>query len=155
MSPSERKAISARLIVASSLAQLKDARLVVEAIVEDLEVKRRVFASLEEFVAEDAILAINTSSLSVTSIATGLKRPERLAGMHFFNPAAVMKLVEIVSGLASSRQVLDVLFETARAWNKEPVRVTSTPASSSTVWHDLSMRRGCACSRRGRLMPQP
>jgi len=125
--PSERDTISARLVLASSLTELKDARLVVEAIIENLDVKRQVFAALEDIVAADAILATNTSSLSVTSIAAGLKRPERVAGMHFFNPAPIMKLVEIVSGLASSRRVLDILFETARAWNKEPVRAKSTP----------------------------
>ncbi|SFU16920.1 3-hydroxyacyl-CoA dehydrogenase PaaH [Mesorhizobium sp. YR577] len=123
----EREAIAGRLVVAPSLDALKDARLVVEAIIENLDVKRSVFASLEEIVAADAILATNTSSLSVTAIAAGLKRPERVAGLHFFNPAPIMKLVEIVSGLASSRAVLDILFETARAWKKEPVHATSTP----------------------------
>lgn len=122
-----RNEVAERIIVAASLGDLRDARLVVEAIVEKLDVKRSVFASLEEVVADDSILATNTSSLSVTAIAAGLNHPERVAGLHFFNPAPVMKLVEIVSGLASSKQVLDTLFETARAWKKEPVRATSTP----------------------------
>lgn len=122
-----RKRIADRLVVASSLDELKSARLVVEAIVENLDVKRQVFAALEGIVDEDTILATNTSSLSVTAIAAGLKRPERVAGLHFFNPAPVMNLVEIVSGLASSQEVLGILFETARAWKKEPVRVVSTP----------------------------
>lgn len=123
----EREAIAARLVVAPALAALADARLVIEAIVESLDVKRQVFSALEEVLATDAILATNTSSLSVTAIAAGLRHPERVAGLHFFNPAPVMKLVEIVSGLASSPLVLDTLYATARAWGKEPVRATSTP----------------------------
>ena len=127
LTAAEREAIAARLAVAASLAGLRDARLVVEAIVEKLEVKRQVFAGLEEIVAADAILATNTSSLSVTAIAAGLKHPERVAGLHFFNPAPVMKLVEVVAGLASDKGVLDTLDATARAWGKTPVRATSTP----------------------------
>jgi len=127
LTAAEREAIAARLAVAASLAGLRDARLVVEAIVEKLEVKRQVFAGLEEIVAADAILATNTSSLSVTAIAAGLKHPGRVAGLHFFNPAPVMKLVEVVAGLASDKGVLDTLDATARAWGKTPVRATSTP----------------------------
>jgi 3-hydroxybutyryl-CoA dehydrogenase len=122
-----RAAIAARITVAPSLDALKDAALVIEAIVENLEVKRQVFAAVEEIVAAEAILATNTSSLSVTAIAAGLKHPGRVAGLHFFNPAPVMKLVEIVAGLASDRAVLDTLYATARDWGKTPVHATSTP----------------------------
>ena len=127
MTADEREAIAARLAVAPSIDALRDARLVVEAIVERLDVKRQVFAAVEDVVAVDAILATNTSSLSVTAIAAGLKHPERVAGLHFFNPAPVMKLVEVVAGLASSRSVLDTLYATAREWGKAPVHATSTP----------------------------
>lgn len=123
----ERDALAARITVAPSLDALAGAGLVVEAIVEKLEVKRQVFAALEEIVAPEAILASNTSSLSITAIAAGLKHPGRVAGLHFFNPAPVMKLVEIVAGLASRRDVLDTLFATAEAWGKVPVHATSTP----------------------------
>ncbi len=123
----ERDALAARISIAAALGDLAPARLVVEAIVERLEVKRQVFAALEEIVAPDAILASNTSSLSLTAIAAGLKHPGRVAGLHFFNPAPVMKLVEIVCGLASDRAVLDTLFDTALAWGKAPVHATSTP----------------------------
>lgn len=123
----ERAAIAGRLTVASEIADLKDAKLVVEAIVERLDIKRQVFAALEDVVAEDAILATNTSSLSVTAIAAGLKRPQRVAGLHFFNPAPIMKLVEIIAGLASDRTVLDTLYATAKDWGKAPVHATSTP----------------------------
>lgn len=122
-----RDGIAGRIGVAAGIADLADAGLVVEAIVEKLEVKRQLFAALEEVVAPQAILASNTSSLSLTAIAAGLKHPGRVAGLHFFNPAPVMKLVEIVAGLASDRAVLDTLFDTARAWGKEPVHATSTP----------------------------
>lgn len=125
--PEERDALGTRITVAESLDAVAGAGLVVEAIVERLEVKQQVFAALEQIVAPDAILASNTSSLSITAIAAGLKHPERVAGLHFFNPAPVMKLVEIVAGLASSRAVLDTLFTTAIAWRKVPVHATSTP----------------------------
>ena len=123
----KREAIAARLTVAATLEDLHRAQLVIEAIVENLEVKRGLFARLEAVVAEDAILATNTSSLSVTAIAAGLRLPGRVAGLHFFNPAPVMKLVEIVSGLASSAHVLQRLRETALDWGKTPVSATSTP----------------------------
>jgi 3-hydroxybutyryl-CoA dehydrogenase len=123
----QRAAIAGRLKVATELADLKDARLVVEAIVERLDIKRQVFSALEEIVAEDTILATNTSSLSVTAIAAGLRHPQRVAGLHFFNPAPIMKLVEIIAGLASDRAVLDTLYATARDWGKAPVHATSTP----------------------------
>lgn len=123
----ERAAIAGRLTVASEIADLKDAKLVVEAIVERLDIKRQVFAALEDVVSDDAILATNTSSLSVTAIAAGLKHPQRVAGLHFFNPAPIMKLVEIIAGLASDRTVLDTLYATAKDWGKAPVHATSTP----------------------------
>ncbi|MFG1193067.1 MULTISPECIES: 3-hydroxyacyl-CoA dehydrogenase PaaH [Xanthobacter] len=125
--PEERDALGARITVAQSLDAVAGARLVVEAIVERLEVKQQVFAALEQIVAPDAILASNTSSLSITAIAAGLKHPERVAGLHFFNPATIMKLVEVVAGRASDRAVLDTLFDTAAAWGKQPVHASSTP----------------------------
>ncbi len=103
------------------------AQLVVEAIVEDLDAKRELFARLENVVAPDCILATNTSSISITAIGVGLGHPERVVGMHFFNPAPLMPLVEVVSGLATSPAVADVVFATAAAWGKTPVYATSTP----------------------------
>ena len=123
----DRDEIAAHLTVVSTMADLSAARLTVEAIIENLEVKRTVFAELESIVAPDAILATNTSSLSVTAIAAGLKHPARLAGLHFFNPAPIMALVEIVTGLATDKAVLDTLFDTAKAWGKVPVHAKSTP----------------------------
>jgi len=117
----------ARIEPASAIAELADARLVVEAIVENLEVKRRLFAELEGIVDAGAVLATNTSSISVTAIARDLKRPERLVGMHFFNPVPLMKLVEVVSGLRTERAVADAIFELSKAWGKVPVHAKSTP----------------------------
>jgi 3-hydroxybutyryl-CoA dehydrogenase len=116
-----------RISIASDLDEFCDAGLVIEAIVEDLEIKRHVFADLERRVAPDAILATNTSSISVTAIARDLKHPDRVAGMHFFNPAPVMKLVEVLSGIATSPQVASTVFATAEAWGKVPVFARSTP----------------------------
>lgn len=111
----------------ASLEEVASAKLVVEAIVENLEIKQGVFSQLEDICGEEVILATNTSSISVTSIAAKLKRPERLVGMHFFNPAPLMALVEVILGLASSQEVADQVHATAAAWGKKPVFATSTP----------------------------
>ena len=103
------------------------AQLVVEAIVEDLEAKRELFRQLEVVVARDAVLATNTSSLSITALAAGLRHPGRVVGMHFFNPAPLMPLVEVVSGLATDPAVAQRVHATAQAWGKAPVHATSTP----------------------------
>ncbi|WP_110993839.1 3-hydroxyacyl-CoA dehydrogenase PaaH [Pseudomonas sichuanensis] len=123
----ERAAISARLQPVETLDALAPARLVIEAIVENLSIKQGLLHQLEALCGEDCILASNTSSLSITSLAAGLKRPQQVIGMHFFNPAPLMALVEIVSGLASDPAVAATLHETARAWGKEPVHTQSTP----------------------------
>ncbi len=114
----------------TSVVTLPDAcvaLLVVEAIVEELEAKRELFARLENVVGPECILATNTSSLSITALAAGMKYPGRLVGMHFFNPAPLMPLVEVVSGLATSEIVAEAVFATATAWGKTPVHATSTP----------------------------
>jgi len=117
----------ARLAAVGSMADLAGCGLVMEAAVEDLAVKRELFAELEKTCGDRAILTTNTSSLSVTDIAEGLVEPARVAGLHFFNPAPVLPLVEVVAGAASSEAVLRTLAETARAWGKTPVRCASTP----------------------------
>lgn len=122
-----RAAALDRLVAVTAIEDVGQAALVIEAIVEDLEAKRGLFRRLEAIVPAEAILATNTSSLSVTSIASVLARPERVVGMHFFNPAPLMALVEIVSGLATSRAVAEVAFATTMAWGKTPVHAMSTP----------------------------
>ena len=127
MTDADAAAASARLQVAATIADVRDAAIVVEAIVESLEVKRTLFAELETVVADDCILATNTSSISVTAIAAELRRPQRLVGMHFFNPVPLMALVEVISGLATEQSVADTVFATAAAWGKNPVHAKSTP----------------------------
>lgn len=117
----------ARLQPAASLQDLRDAALVVEAVVEDLEVKRTLFRQLEGIVGDNCILATNTSSISVTAIAAPLARPERLVGMHFFNPVPLMALVEVISGIATAKDVAATVAATAAGWGKQPVYATSTP----------------------------
>lgn len=127
MSPEAAQAAGARLVAVEQLADLADAALVVEAIVENLEAKQKLYRDLEDIVAADCIFGTNTSSISVTAIGAALQRPERLAGLHFFNPAPLMALVEIVSGLATDKGVADTLFASAAAWGKTPVHTRSTP----------------------------
>jgi len=115
------------LAVGDSLEDLAPAKLIVEVIIEDLGIKQQVFQKLEGMVTEDTILASNTSSLSITAIGATLKRPENLVGMHFFNPAPLMKLVEVISGLATNKAVADTIYDTAVAWGKKPVHAKSTP----------------------------
>ncbi|HEX2531241.1 MAG TPA: 3-hydroxyacyl-CoA dehydrogenase NAD-binding domain-containing protein, partial [Burkholderiaceae bacterium] len=109
MSAPAAAAAGERLQAVSSLDELGDAGLVVEAIVENLDAKRQLFADLEAIVGDDCILATNTSSISVTAIGSALRRPQRLAGMHFFNPVPLMALVEVVSGLATGREVAETI----------------------------------------------
>ena len=106
---------------------LADCAVVIEAVIEDLAVKRALFAELEAVVADDTILASNTSSISPTALAAGLAHPERLVGLHFFNPVPAMKLVEVISGLATAPAVAAAAADLATAWGKTVVRSTATP----------------------------
>lgn len=116
-----------RIAVAGTVADFAPCHLVVEAVVEDLAVKRAVFAELEEVVSEGCILATNTSSLSVTMIAAGLRRPGRFAGFHFFNPVPVMKLVEVIAGIRTEPWVAEALTVIGRRMGREPVGVMDAP----------------------------
>ena len=120
-------ACKARLVPASSLAQLADCGLVIEAVVERLDVKKQLFAQLESIVAAEAVLATNTSSLSVTAIAAGLQHPGRCAGYHFFNPVPLMKVVEVIAGLKTDPAVCDALSAYARQMGHMPVQAQDTP----------------------------
>ncbi len=116
-----------RLKRISSLNEATGAVLVIEAIVENLDAKRALFAELEGIVGERCILATNTSSISVTAIGAQLQHPERLVGMHFFNPVPLMALVEVISGLATAREVANAIYAIAESWGKSPVHAKSTP----------------------------
>lgn len=119
--------MSDRLLVADDIADFADCGLVVEAVLEQLSVKRALFGELERVCRPDAVLATNTSTLSVTAIAAGLSDPGRVVGMHFFNPAPLMRLVEVPAGAATDPSTAESVYETAKAWGKTPVRCTSTP----------------------------
>ncbi len=111
----------------SQLSEISDCTLVVEAIVERLDVKQGLLAQIEDIVSDSAVLATNTSSLSVTAIGAGLKRPQQLAGFHFFNPVPLMKVVEVICGLKTDPQVAQALTRFARDMGHTPVQAADTP----------------------------
>jgi 3-hydroxybutyryl-CoA dehydrogenase len=121
------QAAKARLKGAASLQELADCELVVEAVIERLDVKKSLFAELERIVGPDAVLATNTSSLSVTAIANGLQRPQRVAGYHFFNPVPLMKVVEVIAGLKTDPAVCEGLAAYAKQMGHTPVQAQDTP----------------------------
>lgn len=127
MSADDAAAAGERLIAVNQLFDLANASLIIEAIVENLDAKQKLYSDLEAVVADSCIFGSNTSSISVTAIGAALKHPERLAGLHFFNPAPLMALVEVVSGLATDRAVAETLFATVTSWGKTPVYAKSTP----------------------------
>jgi 3-hydroxybutyryl-CoA dehydrogenase len=127
LTPEDVAAARARLSIASSLDELRDAALVIEAIVENLAVKQALMRDLEAIVSPECVLASNTSSLSITAVARGLKAPGRVVGMHFFNPVPLMRLVEVVSGLATDPAVADAIHSLAQDWGKTAVHTRSTP----------------------------
>jgi 3-hydroxybutyryl-CoA dehydrogenase len=123
----DRDAARARLHPARDLADLADCALVVEAVLERLDVKQELFRALEDVVDDDCLLATNTSSLSVTAIGGALRNPGRFVGLHFFNPAPLLPLVEVVSGFATDVTSATRAYEMARAWGKTPVACADTP----------------------------
>ena len=127
MSAEERGAALGRLEVSTDLEALADCEIVVEAVVEDLEAKRDVFRRLDALIDSDAILATNTSALSVTEIAAATSRPERVVGLHFFNPAPVLPLVEVVRTDLAADDAYERAFGFAQALGKEPIRCNDTP----------------------------
>ena len=127
LTPEDVAAARGRLSVASALGELRDAALVVEAIVENLAVKQALLRDLEAIVGRDCVLASNTSSLSITAVARGLEAPGRVVGMHFFNPVPLMRLVEVVSGLATDPAVAEAIAVLAADWGKTAVHTKSTP----------------------------
>jgi 3-hydroxybutyryl-CoA dehydrogenase len=127
MSDAEMRDTLARLKPIASPAEAASAGIVIEAIVETLEAKRALFRELEGYIAPDAVLATNTSSLSVTEIAAGCARPDRVGGLHFFNPPPLMRLVEVIGGLRSDPALVDALVGFVKRIGKHPVVATDTP----------------------------
>ena len=127
LSGDERDAALGRLTLTTDFADLADCDLVIEAALEELELKREIFAELDRVTRPDAILATNTSALSVSEIAEATEQPQRVVGMHFFNPAPVLPLVEIVRGRESSPEAVDAAYAWAERAGKQPVRCNDTP----------------------------
>ena len=131
LTPEAARALEARVTWSDAAlgyyAPFTGCALVIEAIVEDLEAKQAAFHGLEGVVGDDALLATNTSSLSITAIAAACRRPERVVGIHFFNPAPVLPLVEIVSGIATSETVAETARATIASWGKTVVMAVDTP----------------------------
>ena len=127
LSEGERDGALGRLTLTTDLAELAECDLVIEAALEELELKREVFAELDRVTRPDAVLATNTSALSVSEIADATSRPERVVGMHFFNPAPVLPLVEIVRARHSSDEAVEAAYSWAEQAGKQPVHCNDTP----------------------------
>ena len=122
-----KKAITDKISFTVELAAAADADLVVEAAIENLEIKKSVFAELDALCKPETILASNTSSISITAIAAATKRADKFIGMHFFNPATIMKLVEVIKGARTSQETFDTVYALAKQLGKEPVEVNEAP----------------------------
>jgi 3-hydroxybutyryl-CoA dehydrogenase len=127
MTAHDAAAAVGRIKVVESISEFKQCHVVIEAIVENLDAKRQLFAELETIVSPDCILATNTSSLSVTTIAAKLKSPQRFGGFHFFNPVPLMRLVEVIDGLQTEDWVSQALMAVGKRMTREPVRLTDAP----------------------------
>ena len=123
----EMEDILCRLTGTTDIRMASDCDLVIEAAVENIQIKKQIFAELDEICGEDAILATNTSSLSITEVASATKRPDKVIGMHFFNPAPIMKLVEVIKGMATSEETFLKVKEIAENIGKKPVEVAEAP----------------------------
>lgn len=127
MTEDEKNNILSNLVKSTNLGDAKEADIVIEAAVENMNIKAKIFADLDQIAPEHTILASNTSSLPITEIAAATKRPEKVIGMHFMNPVPVMKLVEIIRGLATADEVYQVIEDMTKTLNKVPVEVNDFP----------------------------
>lgn len=127
VAPDEAAAIKSRILYAEGLSHFESCDLVIEAVVERLDIKQELFKQLESIMRTDAVLATNTSSLSIASIGGKLVNPERFIGVHFFNPAPLMPLVEIVPSLVTDDEVAKEVFELVKSWGKKTVLAKDTP----------------------------
>ena len=127
MTEEQKNEIMSRIEGSTDISIVKDADLIIEAATEDMEAKKALFAELNELVKPECILATNTSSLSITEIAAASGRPDKVIGMHFFNPVPMMKLVEIIKGLTTSEETKNTIVELTEAIGKVPVEVEEAP----------------------------
>ncbi|PWK17559.1 3-hydroxyacyl-CoA dehydrogenase NAD-binding domain-containing protein [Xanthomarina spongicola] len=123
----EKNRIQNNISYVDNLKDLADSNLTIEAIIENLDIKKKVFSELESYVSDDCIIASNTSSLSIASIAASLNKPERCVGIHFFNPAPLMKLVEVIPAIQTSKEVLEKSVKTISDWKKVVAVAKDTP----------------------------
>jgi 3-hydroxybutyryl-CoA dehydrogenase len=123
----EKKRIQNNISYVDSLKDLSDSNLTIEAIIENLDIKKKVFSELESYVSDDCIIASNTSSLSIASIASSLQKPERCIGIHFFNPAPLMRLVEVIPAVQTSKEVLEKSVQIISDWKKTVAVAKDTP----------------------------
>jgi 3-hydroxybutyryl-CoA dehydrogenase len=123
----EKNRIQSNISYVDSLKALGDSNLTIEAIIENLDIKQKVFSELETYVSDDCVIASNTSSLSIASIAASLQKPERCVGIHFFNPAPLMKLVEVIPAIQTSEVVLEKSIQTIKDWKKVVAVAKDTP----------------------------
>ncbi len=124
---SEAKALLSRCSWTSQLKDISDADLVIEAVIEDAPIKKSLFTEIEKLVSGHCIITSNTSSISITGLAAALEKPSRFAGLHFFNPAPVMKLVEVIPALQTDKEIIVRLIELMETWSKVPVAARDTP----------------------------
>jgi len=127
MAEEEKNRILGNIKSVQELEAAKDADLIIEAAVEELHLKKELFAELDKVCKPEAILATNTSSLSITEIASATSRPDKVIGMHFFNPVPMMKLVEVIKGIATSQETRDKVFEISEKVGKKPIEVEEAP----------------------------
>lgn len=127
MTEEEKNDCIKRITVTTDMDLAKDADLAVEASKEDMEMKKDIFSQLDKICKPEAIFATNTSSLSITTIASSTNRPDKVIGMHFFNPAPVMKLIEVIKGIATSEETKNTVIEISKKLGKEPVEVEEAP----------------------------
>lgn len=127
MDEDKKNEIMSNISKVTQLDKVSDSELVIEAIIENMDIKKELFSQLDEICDKDTILASNTSSLSVTEIASAVKNPDRVIGMHFFNPAPVMKLVEIIKGIATSNETFEKVKSITEKIGKEGIRVEESP----------------------------
>jgi len=127
MTEDEKNTVLSRVTISTDVESLKDVDLVVEAAVENMTIKKKIFAELDEVVKKEAILATNTSSLSITEIASSTNRPDQVIGMHFFNPVPMMKLVEVINGIATSDETKKTILELTEKVGKTAVVVEEAP----------------------------
>lgn len=127
MTLDEKETIMNKISATLDLEDLKDVDLVIEAATENMDIKKALFADLDKVCKPEAILSTNTSSLSITEIASATSRPDKVVGMHFFNPVPVMKLVEVIKGIATSEETKEKIIELSNSIGKEPVLVEEAP----------------------------